>query len=176
MVEFLQLLRDILWLRRGPQDVPHSMPLLVAVCVLDIGLQWSLVQFLSIDDGSLPLSLIQLAILLGFVYLILTVRGLSNRFVQTATTLQICSIVFTLLVVPALFVLSGNPKLTTPTPMQSLFLLATMPVAIWKFIVDAHIFRNALSLTFARGVGVAAAWFAVQWVVALALRGAAQTP
>ena len=177
MVEFLQLLRDILWLRRGPQDVPHSVPLLVAVCIGDIGLQWALVQFLSIDDGSLPLSLIQLAILLGLVYLILAARGLSNRFVQTATTLQTCSIVFTLLVVPALLVLSGNPKLATPpTPMQSLFLLATMPVAIWKFIVDAHIFRHALALTFARGVGMAAAWFAVQWVVALALRGAAQTP
>jgi hypothetical protein len=177
MIEFLQLLRDILWLRRGPQDMPHSTALLVAVCVADIALQWALVQFLSIEDGSLPLTLIELAILLGFVYLILMSRGLPNRFVQTATALQSCSIVFTLLVVPALLVLSGNPKLTNPlTPMQSLFALATLPIAIWKFVVDAHIFRHALSVTFARGLGVAATWLAMQWIVALALRSASASP
>jgi hypothetical protein len=177
MVEFLQLLRDILWLRRGPEDMPYSPALLVGVCVAYIALQWSLVQFLALDDGSLPLSVIEIAVLLGFVYLILMTRGLQNRFVQTAVALQCCSIVFTLLVVPALFVLSGNPKLTTPlTPLQSLFALATLPVAIWKFIVDAHIFRRALTVTFARGLGVAAAWLAMQWIVGLALRGAAQTP
>ena len=131
MIEFLQLVRDILWLRRGPQDMPHSRALLAGVCVADLALQWSLVTFLSLDDGSLPLSLIELAILLGFVYLILMTRSLPNRFVQTATALQCCSIVFTLLVIPALFVLSGNPKLTNPlTPLQSLFALATLPVAI----------------------------------------------
>jgi hypothetical protein len=175
MVEFLQLLRDILWLRRGPENMPYSPALLAGVCVADIALQWSLVQFLAIEDGSLPLSLIEIVIMLGFVYLILMTRGLQNRFVQAATALQCCSIVFTLLVVPALFVLSGNPKLATPlTPMQSLFALATLPVAIWKFVVDAHIFRHALSVTFARGLGVAAAWLALQWIVGLALHGAAQ--
>jgi hypothetical protein len=177
MIQFLQLLRDILWLRRGPQDLPYSPALLVAVCVADFALQWSLVQFLSLDSGSLPLSLIELAIILGFAYLILMTRGLTNRFVQTATALQCCSIVFTLLVTPALFILSGNPKLATPlTPIQSLFALATLPVAIWKFVVDAHIFRNALSVTFARGLGVAATWLALQWLVGLALRGAGQAP
>jgi len=177
IVEFLQLLRDILWLRRGPEDMPYSPALLVAVCVADIALQWSLVQFLAIDDGSLPLSLIEIVILLGFVYLILMTRGLQNRFVQTATALQCCSIVFTLLVIPALFVLSGNPKLATPlTPMQSLFALATLPVAIWKFVVDAHIFRHGLSVSFGRGFAVAAAWLAMQWIVGVALHGAAQAP
>ena len=177
MIQFLQLLRDILWLRRGPQDMPHSMALLVGVCVADVGLQGALVQILSLEDGSLPLSLIELAILLGFVYLILMTRGLPNRFVQTATALQSCSIVFTLLVIPALLVLSENPKLTTPlTPVQSLFALATLPVAIWKFVVDAHIFRHALSVTFARGLGVAATWLALQWIVGLALRSAGQAP
>ena len=60
--EFLQLLRDILWLRRGPQDMPHSPALLVGVCVADIALQARSPRSFASSDSSLPLSLIALAI------------------------------------------------------------------------------------------------------------------
>ena len=92
MLEFLQLLRDILRLRRGPQDMPYSRPLLAAVCVADLILQWSVGAFLFPQESSLPLGLIKLAILLGFVYLIVVSRGVANRFVQTATAMEGCSI------------------------------------------------------------------------------------
>ncbi len=175
MVEFLQLLRDILWLRRGPADMPYSPALLVAVCVADIAMQWLLGQVLAADYGLLLPSLIRIFILLGFAYLILMTRGLQNRFVQTATALQCCSIVFKLLVVPAMFVLSGNPKLANPlTGIQSLFVLVTLPVALWEFVAYAHIFRHALSVTFARGFGVSAAWLVMEWLVGVALQGAPQ--
>ena len=87
---------------------------------------------------------------------------------QTATALLSCSIVFTLLVIPIAVLLSGKPKRPHQlTPVQWLFALVALPVAIWKFVVDAHVFRHALSITFARGLAVAAAWLAMLWIVGL---------
>ncbi|MEP6485516.1 MAG: hypothetical protein ABJB01_13785 [Rudaea sp.] len=166
MLNLLQLLRDIIQLRRGPQDMPYSMPLFAAVCVASLALQLGIAYLMGIEGDTLAAGLIGLGINLGFLYLILTLRGFANRFVQTATTLLSCTIVFSIITVPIVFLVGTRPM--TPeqmSPLQALLGLLSLPVVIWKLVVDAHILRNSLSIPFIGGLGVAILWIVAEYAI-----------
>ncbi len=170
MTELLLALRDIVWMRRGPQDLPYSPALLVTLVFANLAVQWALAIFSGAEQVSITQVIVEEAALFSFLYLILMTRGFANRFVQTGTAFQGVTIFFTLLIAPIVIVMSGNPKLAQPlTPLQSLFALLTLPIIVWKFVIDAYIFRNALSVSAARGFLMALVWLAVQFVLNVAL-------
>ena len=170
MFEFLKTLRDILRLRSGPQDMPYSPGLLAGLCLGDVALQFLVAD---LQSAALPIALIKLVLFLGFIYAILMLRGLTNRFVQTAITIQSCAILFALLLIPAVLAIGYDPKPPLVlTPSQTLFVISSLPISIWAFVVNAHIFRNALSVSFAQGFGVTTLWYLLLWIVAFALHGA----
>ena len=109
MPSLLLTLRDILLLRRGPQDMPHSTQLLIAAAALCVIVQ---LVFAAIHDAPLGEVLIGaalwLAFTLGMLRLMLRLRGLDNRFVQAALTLLCCTLVFTLISMPVAL-LVGEP-------------------------------------------------------------------
>ena len=171
MIEFLQLLRDILWLRRGPQDIPYSPILLASVCAVVLVLHAALAAIFDTQGDSLFLSVLALAVDLGFLYFILSLRGHASRFVQTATTLVACTIVFTLLVVPITLMVGVPPK--TPdqvTALQGLMGMVALAVFVWKLVVDAHVLRHALSIPFFAGMGVAILWLIAEYAFGAALQ------
>lgn len=174
MPPFFLLIRDICLLRRGPQDVPYSPILLLAVasaCVI-VDIAVASARVISLGDA-LAGTLLGLAFTLGALNLLLTLRGLRHRFVQTATALLACALAFTMLNLP-LLLLAGNGPITaaTATPLQLLLSVVGLPLLVWQVIVEAHVLRHSLNVPMLTGVMIA-----ILWIVAiLALSMAAGAP
>ena len=170
MANLLLLLRDIIQLRRGPQDMPHSPQLLVGVCAAILILQLVISYILDLPGESLPVGVIDLAINLGILYCAFTLRNLGNRFVQTATTLLSCAILFSLVLLPMDVVFIKHPPIADQvSPLHVLLVLIALPIFAWKLIVDAHIFRHSFNLPFFGGVCAAILWITVAYGISAAL-------
>jgi hypothetical protein len=124
-------------------------------------------------NGVLAGAVLWLQATLGALNLILNLRGLRNRFVQAATALLGCAFVFTLLSMP-IALLVGEPPITAEqmSPLQLILGLVSLPLLIWKVIVDAHVFRHSFDVPFLSGVVIALLWI----IAAMALAGASGTP
>jgi hypothetical protein len=174
MPSFFELIRDICLLRRGPQDLPYSIPLLAAVAASCVIVQLGVAVARNAPIGGvLTGAAMWLVVTLGALNLILTLRGLRNRFVQSATALLGCALVFTLLSVPIALLLDEPPA--TPqqmSPLQLLLGVVSLPLLIWKIIVDAHVFRHSFDVPFLSGVVIALLWI----VAAMALASVAGAP
>jgi len=160
MPPFVYLIRDICLLRRGPQDLPYSVALLAAVAAAWMVLQLGVaVARAAPIDGVFAGATLELMFTLGALNVILTLRGLRNRFVQTATALLGCTLVFILLNVPILLLI-GDPPTTVQqlSPLQVLLVLVSLPLLVWKVLVDAHIFRHSFDVPYLSGVVIALLW------------------
>ena len=160
MPPFVFLIRDICLLRRGPQDLPYSVSLLVAVAAACVVLQLGIAVVRSAPlDGVLAGALLEMMFTLGALNIILTLRGLRNRFVQSATALLGCTLAFILLNVPILLLI-GEPPTTVEqlTSLQMLLVLVSLPLVVWKVLVDAHIFRHSFNVPFLSGIVIALLW------------------
>ncbi|HEY8011520.1 MAG TPA: hypothetical protein VIE67_11050 [Rudaea sp.] len=169
------IVRDILLLRRGPQDLPYSTQTLAAVVALCVVMQIGVALFaheVSLG-GVLGGALLWLCFTLLTLNLLLSMRGLRSRFVQTATALLSCALVFTAISAP-IALLAGDPPATPEqmTPLQLLLGAVSLPLLIWKVVVDAHVFRHSLNLPFAGGMLIAVLWI----IAALLLSGFAGAP
>jgi len=174
MPTFLLVLRDVILLRRGPQDLPYSPRLLVLVCGASLLLQLAIASVLGIPGDALGAGLIGLAFNLGVLYLLLNLRGVRGRFVQSALALTSCAIVFAILSVPIVLAVGGKPPTPeTMTPLQALLGMLALPVVVWKLIVDAHILRHSLNLPFAAGLLIALFWIVAELSLGAALGGPA---
>ncbi|HSE11439.1 MAG TPA: hypothetical protein VLB69_02280 [Rudaea sp.] len=160
MPPFVYLIRDICLLRRGPQDLPYSVSLLVAVAAAWMVLQLGVAVARAVPlEGVFAGAVLELMFTLGALNVILTLRGLRNRFVQTATALLGCTLVFILLNVPILLLI-GDPPATVQqlNPLQILLVLVSLPLLVWKVLVDAHIFRHSFNVPYLSGVVIALLW------------------
>jgi hypothetical protein len=177
MTYLLQLLRDIIQLRRGPQDMPYSLRLLVAVCVASLALQLGVATIIGVTGNTLGAGVLGMAINLGMIYLVLMLRNFGNRFVQTATTLLCCTIIFSIITLPIMFLVGSQPIVAgQATPLQALLGLISLPIVIWKLIVDAHILRNSLAIPFLGGIAVAIVLIVAEYAVGASLNPQAPVP
>lgn len=160
MPAFFLTIRDILLLRRGPQDLPYSTQLLTAVAALCVILQLAVALGRDISVGAVIVgAALWLAFTLGVLSFVLGLRGLRNRFVQSATALLSCTLVFTVISIP-IALLAGEPP-TVPeqvTSLQILLGLISLPLLIWKILVDAHVFRHSFDIPFLGGVAISLLW------------------
>jgi hypothetical protein len=161
MASVILIVRDILLLRRGPQDLPYSTQVLISVAALCVIVQISIALF--VYDVSLGAvlggALLWLALTLLTLNLLLALRGLRSRFVQSATALLSCTLVFTVLSTPIALLAGATPTPPQqPTGLQMLLGAISLPLPIWKVIVDAHVFRHSLNLPFAGGLLIALLW------------------
>ena len=147
-------------LRRGPDDMPYSKALLVVL----IGASIVLDVFIGSLGGGVPdalsRSLLSTGLVLALCWIALSLRRLVHRYVQTASALVACSIVFSLLILPLAW-LSG-PVPSPPTPLSSTQMLLgwlILAIVAWNLVVNAHIVRRALDAPFALGLAIALAWF-----------------
>jgi hypothetical protein len=173
MEQLLYLLRDVIQLRRGPQDAPHAPRLLIALCAASLLLQLAIARVLGVEGETLGAGLVALAFNLGVLYLLLNLRRLTNRFVQAALTLLGCAMLFQLLSLP-IVLLAGAHVPSAPehlTPAQVLLSIVSLPIVIWKLVVDAHILRHSLDLPFVSGLVIAVCWIIAELVLGAALGG-----
>ena len=124
-------------------------------------------------DDALARSLVSTLLVLGLCWIALSVRQLGNRYVQTASALVACSIVFSLLVLPLAMLAGPMPNDGLLTPLQTLLVWVMFAIFVWSVLVDAHIIRRALDAPFGLGVALAIAWTIADWALGHALFDAA---
>jgi hypothetical protein len=166
MYQFFLVLRDICQLRRGPQDLPYSLQLLLVICAATLLLQLVVALGFGIGGDTFIAGVSGLLLNLGVLYLLLSLRGLGSRFVQTAMAWLGSAFFFMLLLLPVEFLIVDPSKPPAqPTPLQGLLVLAALAILAWKLVVDAHILRHSLNLTFFGGMAVAVLWFVIAYTL-----------
>lgn len=178
MYQLLYLLRDVIALRRGPQDAPYSPTMLVALCAASLALQLAIARVLKVEGETIGAGIVALAFNLGLLYLLLNLRKLANRFVQVALTLIGVAMLFQLLSLPIVLLAGGHPPSAPDhlTPVQVLLGVVSLPILIWKLVVDAHVLRHGLDLPFASGLVIAVCWIVAELILGAALGGAQAGP
>jgi hypothetical protein len=174
MPPFFYLIRDICLLRRGPQDLPCSVPLLLSVAASCVLLQLGVAIARDVAVGAvLAGAALWLLLTLGALKHVLTQRGFRNRIVQAATALLGCALAFTLLSLP-IALLVGEPPASGDkmTPLQLLLGLVSLPLLVWKVMVDGHVFRHSFDIPFLSGIVVALLWI----IAAMALASVSGAP
>ncbi|HEX5124762.1 MAG TPA: hypothetical protein VFV97_16080 [Rhodanobacteraceae bacterium] len=168
LIRLALLVRDICQLRRGPEEIPYSARLLVVLIGASVVIDVLSERILGGHDA-LERSLVSTSLVLALCWIALAMRRLGNRYVQTATALVACSILFSLLVLPLAMLAGPLPNDATLTPLQTLLVWATFAIFVWSVLVDAHIIRRALDAPFGLGVALALAWTIADWALGHAL-------
>lgn len=146
MIEFfIELVR----LRRAPQDLPASWPLLGLI--LAVNLPVSLVGTGQLFGGPWPAIqayLIDTVIVLGLIWFVLRVGDKQPRFVQTVTGYLGISLLFGVAALPL-------HLLAAVTLLQPLIGLAQLALVAWAHVAFGHVLRHALEVDLWVGVLIA---------------------
>ncbi len=153
---FLQLF-DLMRLRGGPQDLPAGWGVAFALALLYM-LEGLVADYMLSEADSAPRSLVAVSIQFVAVVALLGLRGMNVRLPQTITALSGTGLIFGALSI--LLVLQAQPG-----EAQPLLALAWVGAFIWSLVVDAHIYRRALSMNMSLGMLVAVLIFALNFVV-----------
>jgi hypothetical protein len=172
LVRLAILVRDICQLKRGPEDIPYSTRLLVVLIGASVAIDVLSERVLGGHDA-LARSLVSTTLVLALCWIALAMRRLGNRYVQTASALVACGIVFSLLVLPLALLAGPLPNDAQLNPVQTLLVWATFAIFVWSVLVSAHIVRRALDAPFGLGVALALAWTIADWALGHALFDAA---
>ena len=163
------ILRDILLLRRGPQDLPYSTQLLTSAVAASIVVQAIAGAVLVNATATVIVvsAFISVGLTLVALNLMLGIRRLRNRFIQTATALLGCNLLFSIISIPAALILPTKPTSPEQMPMLALLLAPlAFACAIWQLAVNAHILRHSLDIPFWGGVAMVLLWVFVAAVLA----------
>ena len=142
-------LLDICLLRATPQELPCSWKLLGLTLIASLGLTYPAMQAYGSTPNPVPALLADLLFTLGFIYGILAFRGLTIRFIQTASAIFGTDAIITLIALPVLHAASIGAT------QDAFTLFAMASVGFWSLVVLGHILRHALSLTLPGGILVA---------------------
>jgi len=144
-------------LRSGPQDLPAGWVTagLLAIAYLAQGLYAD--RALGEADGE-PRSLLAISVQFLIVAALLSFRNLRERLPQTLGALAGTGFLFGLL--SMLILLQVDPA--KPQPDLALLYLGLFA---WSMAVDAHIYRNALSVNMSIGVLLAVLIFALNFTL-----------
>ena len=157
-------------LRNGPQDLPHA-PRLAIVLLMAATLLDSAIGAVLGDGGDAPLrSLLSSVVVLGLCGVALSIRKLGHRYIQTATALLACSVVFSLLQLPVAL-MAGPPPATAAELSGAQVLLGwfTLGLFFWQIAVNAHIVRHAMDSSFGFALGLVSTWVLAFWALDHAL-------
>ncbi|MGH8145188.1 MAG: hypothetical protein ACREPY_02555 [Rhodanobacteraceae bacterium] len=172
MLAFLASIRDLCLFRRGPEDLPYSPALLIALLIASVVIEGLFDAYRGVQPLLMPVALAGTLATLGVLFLVLRGRRKPERFMQTALALVTTSLLFELIVLPlSLLVMpfaqaaahATNPP--NPTQAQALALLAMFAFAIWQICISVNILRRALEIPIVGGVLVLLLLVCVNWIV-----------
>jgi len=135
-------------LRAGPQDLPGVWLLFWLLLPLSLTVSTLLVRsdVGGLDKGFVA-ALLDLVLMLSWVWLLLSFKGRPARFLQTTTALLGCGALLGTLGLPLQMAAAGGGA---PLAALSLFF-----VLVWSVVVVAHILRNALEVGMGLAMGLA---------------------
>jgi hypothetical protein len=166
MSTLLQHLLRIIVLRSGPQDLPAGWNTAALLVLIYVALGMLADSMLQLGNSSLR-SLFSIGLQIIAISLLLQLRGYTQRLPQTIAAAAGTGSLFGLISIVLLAQSSGG---ALPAGMATLWL----GLFIWSLIVDAHIYRSALSITMSLGVLLAVVLFALNFIAMDALFPAAQ--
>jgi hypothetical protein len=173
--DFARLVLDLCRWRRGPQDLPYSPNLLALLIGASVALDLLLASVLHDTDNILARSLLSTAIVLGLCWIALALRSLRNRYVQAATALVACGMLFSLLQLPLAWLAGPAPATAASlSPLQVLLGWLMLALLVWKLSVDAHIMRHAMEAPYGLAFALVTAWLIAYWALDRAWFGAAE--
>jgi hypothetical protein len=157
MNEIFINLAHMLRLRSGPQNLPASWPL--AIILVSAYLVQNLITGQQLEDEnaaakSLLAICLQVIVLTGLLYW----RRHLERFPQTLSALAGVGIVFNLIT-------WGLLTQSNPATNQPLLAMTWFAVFIWSLFVDAHIYRNSLSVPLSMGMLITVLTLAASYVL-----------
>jgi len=157
MVQILVNLAKMLRLRGGPQNMPASWPLMIFL--VTAYLVQNLVTGQQLEDENaaaktLVAMCLQIVVLVGLLFW----RRRTERFAQTLGALAGVGLVFN--TITWFLLMQSDPALNQPV-----LALTWFSVFIWSLFVDAHIYRNALSVTLALGMLITVLTLAASYTI-----------
>jgi hypothetical protein len=176
------LARDLLLLRRGPQDAPYAPRLLVMLVLTTVVAKAGLTTIVP-GNAEIGARLAVAAVcaslfaLLVMSALILQLAGRQGRYVQTATSLVLVELALSIASVPFAAMVGEPPAAGQPlAPGQALATLGFLAVGVWGLLVRGHILRHALEIGFGRGVLLALAVTLAEGVLVVVVIGRSTAP
>lgn len=143
MLQLSRIFWGICRLKSNPQDLPKGIYLLVSAIfagiLVDSFSSSILIAKLSNSDILQAVVFYNLASLLA-VYFLVRLVGFRERGIQTVTAVAGSGVFISLVLLPALLVINTNTKAATS------FAFLILADNVWRIIVNAHIFRHALSI------------------------------
>lgn len=158
MLAIFNTLVEICVLRRGPQDLPRSVSwtvlAAVAFAVAFVAQAW----IAGVPDNSLAQAALDLTLSTAVTAGLLHWRGLGGRLPQTLLGLFGTGVILNLISAPlARWALDESAA----EPVRGVAFAGLIVLIIWNLAIVAHIYRNALNISFAHGVFIAIAYFIV---------------
>jgi len=144
MLQLLKVFWAICRLKAGPQDLPKGRNLLVSAVLAGIIVD-SFVTSIFMPKlsgfGVIEIVAIYNIVLLLAVYFLLRLIGYAERSVQTITAIAGSGLFISLVLLPGLLMLNSADE---QSKSFAFFILADN---VWRIAVNAHIFRQALSIS-----------------------------
>lgn len=153
-------------LRGGPQQLPYSRSLPALLMAASVVVDVLVGDALHDTGNTFARSLLSIGVVLGLCWMALAIRGLHNRYVQTAAALLACSLVFSVLLLP-LALLAGPPPASADqlSGLQVLLGWITIALLIWQVSVYAHIMRHAMDAPFGLALALVLSWVLAYWAL-----------
>lgn len=149
LLTILKSFFDICLLRKRPQDIPASSTFLF-FCLIAYTLCSAAVALASYPGATaLFIALVETGLFLLFVYFLLSLRSLTERWLQTSTALAGSGTLLGIISSPLHYWLAAQePGVAVSPEPVFLFLL----LLVWNILVVGHILRHAMSIPFFAGV------------------------
>jgi hypothetical protein len=162
MLALIKLFFSIAILGKGPQDVPYSRFLFVALLVVLFIADLISNQLLASSGEQLDMKKLILFLVLanvivyGLTYLLVYVHGFANRAIQTMTALLGVELIIMLAQLPIFILL---PLFAQNKGILVLLYYITMG---WELVANVHIYRHALQISAVRAALITLVLFSLQ--------------
>lgn len=147
--------------KETPDQTPHSWFLLIIIAVLYFALvmlQWTIaaVEQASPFHGGLLAGFSLILSYALYTFALLSIFGIANRLLQTLSCLYAGHTVVHLFALPMLicspWLISANMGEPMMRFVSIIYLIATLVLTVWQFMVSVHIYKHALGVDYLAAV------------------------
>ncbi len=159
---FISTVLDICLLRAGPQQIPFSSNLLMMCLIAYFALDVMLARYYIPLIDPAVFALVDVALVLGFTWFLLSFKGFYSRFTQTAIAFLSSGVLLGLVAWALLSWQASFAGSKTDMALPSLLLLLHL---VWSLAVISGIVRHAVSISLVWAWGVTLAYFFIYMII-----------
>lgn len=139
---FWQMLR----FKRSPEDAPYSAALLLFIIAVNFILAATAQAVGRPSQLNIAIfsPVIAICVELLFIYLLLQLKNMSARFIQTETSVFACDTLLTIMAIPLLIISINLPD---KSPLLGFLGLLELVLVIWGIMARGFIYHRALNIS-----------------------------